>query len=67
LETLTGYGLHEARYAQGQAYLDHIKPTAQGRAKYIVEGVRRILEETEALAQRPDILEIVRRHKDGLH
>jgi hypothetical protein len=66
LDTLTGYGLHEARYAQGQAYIDHVKPTARGRAKHIVQGVRRMLEETEALAQRPGILEVVRRHQDEL-
>jgi len=66
LYTLTGYGLHEARYGQGQAYVDHVKPTAQGRAKIIVEGVSRMLLETEALAQRPDILEVISRHQDEL-
>ena len=58
-----GANLAEVRYERTQAYRDHRKPKAAGRAKELVAGGEQSVRETEAPAARPDVLQAVRAHR----
>lgn len=60
LDKLGGWALDEVRHVGTQAYIDHTKASATYRGREVVRGTQRFLEETEALAQKPEVLEILR-------
>ena len=66
LDKLEGWALDQVRYVGTQAYVDHTKPTAAYRSREIVRGTQRFVEESEVLAQRPDVLEKLREYRRTL-
>lgn len=66
LDKLEGWALDQVRHVGTQAYVDHTKPTAEYRSREIVRGTQWFVEETETLAQRPDVLETLRQYQRTL-
>ncbi len=66
LDKLEGWALDQVRHVGTQAYTDHIKSTAAYRGREIVRGTERFLEETETLARKPEVLEMMRSYQSKL-
>jgi hypothetical protein len=60
LQQLTGYALDDARFEGTQAYIDHTKASAQNRAKDILKGSERFVEESEQLSKNEEVLNVIR-------
>jgi hypothetical protein len=66
LDKLEGWALDQVRHIGTQAYIDHIKPTAAYRGREIIRGTQRFVEETEALARKPEVLEMLKSYQSKL-
>jgi len=60
LKQLTGYALDETRFEETQAYVDHTKTSAENRAKDILAGTERFVEESEQISKNEEILDVIR-------
>ena len=56
LNKIDGYSLDKARYENQPAYLQYTSPTAQDRSRVLVEGVPRLISETESLMNMPEVI-----------
>jgi hypothetical protein len=61
LSGLTGRALSDARYPDSQAYSTYVGSGSANLAGYLLKGAASFIAETESLAQRSEVLAVVRR------
>lgn len=60
LDKLQGYALHEVRYPETQAYKNYVQTRSYDLAKEVMDGTDRFIVETEQLATRDSVVEIIK-------
>lgn len=56
LAKIDGYSLDKARYENQPAFRQYTSATAQDRSRVLVEGVPRLISETETLVKMPEVV-----------